>query len=82
MSKNNLSGSTPASRSTDISASIWLTPQEAAEYLRVDLCFIRRLANERRIPITKVGRYVRINRNELDAWLVANTRPKIAGRSR
>lgn len=75
----NTCGNNATHKPTDRDTSVWLTPQDAADLLRVQVPMIRRLVNERRIPVTKVGRYVRINRNDLDAWLVANTRPATGG---
>jgi excisionase family DNA binding protein len=49
-----------------------LKPEEAAERLNVSLRFIRRLCHERRVPYTKVGRLVRFDPGELDAWLAAH----------
>jgi len=46
-----------------------LTPQEAAERLNVTLRFIRRLCHERRVPYTKVGKLVRFDPDELEAWI-------------
>jgi excisionase family DNA binding protein len=48
-----------------------LTPQEAAERLNVTLRFIRRLCHERRVPYTKVGKLVRFDPDELEAWILA-----------
>ena len=48
-----------------------LTPQEAAERLGTSLRFVRRLVFQRRIPYTKVGRYVRITASDLDAFIAA-----------
>ena len=48
-----------------------LTPQEAAERLGTSLRFVRRLIFERRIPFTKVGRYVRITASDLDAFIAS-----------
>jgi excisionase family DNA binding protein len=48
-----------------------LTPQEAADRLGTSLRFVRRLIFQRRIPFTKVGRYVRIAVSDLDAFIAA-----------
>jgi excisionase family DNA binding protein len=48
-----------------------LKPEEAAERLNVSLRFIRRLCHERRLPYTKVGKYVRFDADELEAWITA-----------
>lgn len=47
-----------------------LKPEEAAERLNVSLRFIRRLCHERRLPYTKVGKFVRFDADELEAWII------------
>ena len=42
---------------------------QAAEYLNVSDRFIRRLVAERRIDFIKVGRFVRIGQDALEAFL-------------
>jgi len=48
-----------------------LTLVEAAEYLNVNPRFMRRLVAERRITFHKVGRFLRFDQNDLDAFLDA-----------
>ena len=48
-----------------------LKPEEAAERLNVSLRFIRRLCHERRLPYTKVGKFVRFDAEELEVWISA-----------
>jgi excisionase family DNA binding protein len=55
-----------------------LTIDEAAERLATKPRFVRRLIAERRIPFTKLGRHVRIDAADLDAFIAAgrvNVRP-------
>lgn len=42
---------------------------EAAHHLGTPVRFIRRLIAERRIPFYKIGRYVRIDRNDLETFI-------------
>ncbi len=49
-----------------------LRPEEAAERLNVSVRFIRRLCHERRVPYAKVGKFVRFDPDELEAWIVAH----------
>jgi excisionase family DNA binding protein len=49
-----------------------LDPAALATRLGVSARFIRRLVNERRVPYIKVGRFVRFDVNEIDAWLVSH----------
>jgi excisionase family DNA binding protein len=48
-----------------------LTVAQAGEYLGTGERFIRRLITERRIGYVKVGRYVRLERSTLDAFVDA-----------
>ena len=41
----------------------------AAEYLTVSVRYVRTLLADRRLPYLKVGKYVRFDLDELDAWL-------------
>ena len=64
--------SAPAYRPSDAAhAGRLLKPEEAAERLNVSLRFIRRLCHERRLPYTKVGKFVRFDADELEAWITA-----------
>jgi excisionase family DNA binding protein len=49
-----------------------LKPEEVAERLNVSLRFIRRLCHERRVPYTKVGKFVRFDADELEAWIMTH----------
>ncbi len=48
-----------------------LTVDQAAERLGTTSRFIRRLRTERRIPIIKLGGHIRIDSNDLDAFIAA-----------
>jgi len=48
-----------------------LTVDQAAERLGTSPRFIRRLAAERRIAFTKLGKHVRIDSADLDAFVAA-----------
>jgi len=48
-----------------------LTVDEAAEKLATKPRFIRRLIAERRIPYVKLGAHVRIEEDDLDAFIQA-----------
>jgi excisionase family DNA binding protein len=43
---------------------------------------IRRLVAERRIPYIKVGRFIRFDPAEVDAWLDAARRPELQSKGR
>ena len=48
-----------------------LTVEQAADLLGTKPRFIRRLVAERRIRFTKLGRHVRLAREDLDAFVAA-----------
>lgn len=48
-----------------------LDKSEAARYLRCSQRFVDRLVSERRIPFHKVGKFVRLSRQDLDAFIEA-----------
>jgi excisionase family DNA binding protein len=58
-----------------------LTVDQAAEYLGVKPRFIRRLVAEKRIPYVKLGSHLRLDDNDLDAFVEAGrVCPQIAPR--
>jgi excisionase family DNA binding protein len=54
---------------------------ELAEWLGVEVVFVRRLIAERRIPFVKIGRFVRFDPEEIAAWIDGQRVPT-EGRSR
>ena len=48
-----------------------LSVEQAAERLGTSVRFVRRLIAERRIAYTKLGRHVRIDPDDLDAFIAA-----------
>lgn len=52
-----------------------LTPQEAADYLRVKVSFIYERTRNNAIPLRRVGKFIRIPQDELIAWLDEQTGP-------
>jgi excisionase family DNA binding protein len=52
-----------------------LTVAEAAGYLSVSERFIRRLIHERRIPVVRLGRHVRLAGVDLEAFVAAGRQP-------
>ena len=56
-----------------------MTPEEAAQFLGTSVRHIRRLVAERRLAHRKIGRYVRFDRRDLDAFITANTVPALGG---
>ena len=49
-----------------------LSVAETASYLNVSERWVRHAVFHRYFPVTKVGRYVRIARADLDSWLARN----------
>ncbi len=52
-----------------------LTVAQAGDYLRTGERFVRRLVAERRISYVKLGKYVRLQRSTLDAFIEARRVP-------
>jgi len=50
-------------------ASALITLEEVALRLGTSVRHVRRLADERRIPIVKVGRFVRFDDHEIEHWI-------------
>src|SRR5512132_1129942 len=46
----------------------YLNPDEAAEYLNVSVGFIRRMASERRVRHYRLGKFIRFDPADLDAF--------------
>ena len=49
-----------------------LTVDQAAERLGTTTRFIRRLRTERRIAVLKLGKHIRIDSKDLDAYIAAS----------
>ena len=49
-----------------------LTVEQAAARLGTTDRFIRRLRTERRIPVVKLGKHIRIDSDDLDAYIAAS----------
>lgn len=62
---------TRAARRQDVDGRPLLTIAQAGEYLGTGERFVRRLITERRISYVKVGKYVRLERATLDAFVDA-----------
>lgn len=52
---------------------------ELAERLGTSERFVRRLVAERRMPFLKVGKFVRFDPRDVDAWLVEHRVDAVAG---
>jgi excisionase family DNA binding protein len=52
-----------------------LTVAQAGDYLGTGERFVRRLITERRISFVKLGKYVRLQRSALDAFVEAGRVP-------
>ena len=56
-----------------------------ANWLGVDVVYVRRLVSERRIPFVKLGKYVRFDPDEVASWvdgLRVEPTPRSAARNR
>ena len=61
-----------AAQGQDVDRGPLLTVAEAGDFLGTGERFIRRLITERRIAYVKVGKYVRLERAALDAFVDAS----------
>lgn len=50
---------------------------EVAQFCNVPERMGRRIVAERRVPVVKVGRYVRVRQSDLEAYLRAETMPAV-----
>lgn len=53
--------------------------RELADRLGTSERFVRRLVAERRMPFLKVGKFVRFDPRDVDAWLVEHRVDAVAG---
>jgi excisionase family DNA binding protein len=51
---------------------VLLTVDQAAERLGTTTRFIRRLRTERRIAVVKLGKHIRIDSNDLEAFILTS----------
>src|SRR5215218_5600481 len=61
----------PASTRAAVAAAArerYLSPDEAAEYLNVSVGFLRRMASERRVRHYRLGKFIRFDPADLDAF--------------
>jgi excisionase family DNA binding protein len=49
-----------------------------AERLGIQIRFVRKLVDQRRIPFVRIGRLIRFDPEEVDAWLASNRVEPIA----
>ena len=56
-----------------------LTVDQAADRLGTSVRFIRRLRSERRITIIKLGKHIRIDSTDLDAYIQAGRQEPVNG---
>ena len=55
-----------------------LTPEDVAQLLRVKLTYVYEKSRRRQrnpIPVHRIGRYLRYNRDEILAWFAAQAAP-------
>lgn len=53
---------------------------DVARVCNVSERMARRIIEERRVPIVKVGRHVRVRAADLESYLAANTQPAVTAR--
>jgi excisionase family DNA binding protein len=52
-----------------------LTLEQVAERLQIKMAFLRKMVFQRRLPVTRVGRLVRVRERELERWIESRTTP-------
>lgn len=52
-----------------------LTVEECADHLNTSPRMVRRMVAERRVPVVRIGRHVRIRLSALDRYLMQRTTP-------
>ena len=60
-------------RTSDMPDTHWLTVEQVCEYVQLSKKAVYDLTHRQKIPFTKIGRRLRFNRREIDAWLMENT---------
>ena len=50
-----------------------LSKSEAAAHLNVSPRMVERIVAERRMPVVRIGRHIRLRASDLDAFVVAST---------
>jgi len=61
-------GSNPNNRRRALGSPL-LDVEELAQWLGVEQGFVRRLIAQRRVPFVKIGKFVRFDANEINAWI-------------
>lgn len=56
-------------KTTDIRPQRLLTPAQAAEYINLSLSRMYELLKEEDLPAVRSGRAVRVDKDDLDAWI-------------
>lgn len=75
LGRHAMTSATPARDVSSKPHDALLTVAQAGEYLGTGERFVRRLIAERRIPYIKLGKYVRLQRAALDAFIDAGRVP-------
>jgi len=70
-------GATASSAVEHAARDRYLSPDEAAAYLNVSVGFVRRMASERRVRHFRLGRFIRFDPADLDAF--AEVREPLTG---
>ena len=63
-------------------AGTWLTLAEVATYLKLSREKLYRLAQQARIPASKIGQQWRFRRDKVDAWMEEHENTRLRGHRR
>ena len=60
----------------DLPPKVWLTPEEAAKHLRISIARIYQYVSANTIPFHRLpnSSLIRLNRTEIDEWLLSGSR--------
>jgi len=50
----------------------WITPEQLEKELGITIATQNRLRSDRQIPFTKVGKYIKYNKQVINDWLLNN----------
>jgi len=59
-------------QNVDLEHKQWLTPKELESEYNFSISTQAKYRMDRKIPFSKVGKYIRYNRNEINEWLDSN----------
>jgi len=59
-------------QNVDLEHKQWLTPKELESEYNFSISTQAKYRMDRKIPFSKIGKYIRYNRNDINEWLSSN----------